>query len=113
MDLISGSDTKCDTVVNLFNNFLRAGYTLHATNGESHPHGETKEIRNLLKSKTERPFDDLRQNCMWFYELQERFPIDGYKMGYWSDILAVAPNPNIQKPTTKVGNILKNDVLYN
>ena len=112
MDLMAGSDTKCDTVLNLFKKLLEAGYTLHATNGESHPAGNNKEIRGLLKSKTERPFNNLRQNCMWFYELEERFPIDGYKMGYWSDILAVAPNADLPKPTTKVGHILKNDILY-
>merc|ERR1719223_586695 len=112
MDLMAGRDTKCDTVLNLFKKLLNAGYTLHGTNGESHPVGRNKQIGNLLKSKTERPFNNLRQNCMWFYELEERFPIDGYKMGYWSDILAVAPNADLPKPTTKVGHILKNDILY-
>ena len=113
IDFIAGSRTKCDIVVNLFNTLIDLGYTLHGTNGEAHPMGDTSEIRHLLKSKTERPFGDLRKNCMWFYDLEERFPIDGYKMGYWSDILAVAPNANIPKPTTKVGHILRNNVLYN
>ena len=113
IDFMAGSRTKCDVVVNLLNTLIDFGYTLHGTNGESHPKGNTKEIRSLLNSKTDRPFDDLRKNCMWFYDLQERFPIDGYKMGYWSDILAIAPNANIPKPTTKVGQILRNSVLYN
>ena len=50
-----------------------------------------------------RPYDNFETNCNWYYELEKRFPDSDYKMGYWSDVLAVSPDVIISDPVTELG----------
>lgn len=111
MDLLAstgedGSDhTKACIAADLLEKLQRAGYTLYALPDTSHPQAP-RAARNALKNERA-PTKNARDNCEYYYELEARFPSD-YKMGYWSDMLAVAPRATlIDKPATAVGQILK------
>lgn len=80
---------RCDLPVSLLRNLIDAGYIIYALPVEAHPKAP-RESRQARKNLNDRPLDDLKKNCEWYYDLEERFPSDVYKMGYWSDILAVA-----------------------
>ena len=111
MDLLAstgeqGSDhTKACIAAELLEKLQKAGYTLYALPGTSHPHAP-REARAALKGERQ-PLNTARENCEYYYQLEERFPSD-YKMGYWSDILAVAPKATlVDNPVTYVGQALK------
>jgi Methyltransferase FkbM domain len=111
MDLLSstgeeGSDhTKACIASGLLEKLQKAGYTLYALPNTAHPQAP-KEARSALKHE-HAPFNDARDNCEYYYQLEQRFPSDEYKMGYWSDILAVAPKASlVQSPVTLVGEVL-------
>eukprot|EP00553_Chaetoceros_curvisetus_P010903 CAMPEP_0204639662 /NCGR_PEP_ID=MMETSP0717-20131115/43872_1 /ASSEMBLY_ACC=CAM_ASM_000666 /TAXON_ID=230516 /ORGANISM="Chaetoceros curvisetus" /LENGTH=108 /DNA_ID=CAMNT_0051659829 /DNA_START=26 /DNA_END=352 /DNA_ORIENTATION=- len=95
-----------------------AGYTLYTMSVTNHP----KAPINIAKwavtrhnhGKPEIPIHDLMAHCMWFYDL-ERDPkyatnhhvTAEYKMGYWTDVLAVAPNARLGKvPVSENGKII-------
>ena len=86
------------------------GYKLFANMNVSHP---GKENPTAAKSYINDfslngiPFHDLKAYCMWFYDIEKKFPSDAYKMGYWTDILAVSPKAKLAKiPATELGQIL-------
>ena len=87
MDLHAGKQDAC-VAADLLAKFIENGYTLYALTVLAHP----KAPQSYKHVVNERPLDGLRENCEWYFDLEKRFPSDEYKMGYWSDILAVAPN---------------------
>lgn len=91
-DETSSSDRdekKCVGVPLVLQKLLDYGYRLYVLPAQAHPkapaHGDMQRLQK------ERPLDDLQKYCQWYYELEDRFPSDEYKMGYWTDILALAP----------------------
>ena len=65
-----------------------------------------KAINAMNEPDAGRPFDSFEANCNWYYEFEKRFPNANYKMGYWSDILAVSPDAKLSDPITNIGKIL-------
>jgi len=87
MDLQNGKQDAC-VAADLLSKLVNAGYTLYALSVTAHP----KAPQGYRRVVNDRPLDNLCENCQWYFDLEKRFPSDEYKMGYWSDILAVAPN---------------------
>ena len=103
MDLLADRKDAC-IAANLLQELVDKGYTLHALGVEAHPKAP-KGWRRVIK---ERPLLNFEENCRWYFQVEEQFPSDEYKMGYWSDVLAVAPNaPLSDAPATKVGRALR------
>ena len=107
MDLLAGKDRAC-VAARLLQDFSDMGYTLYALTGaEAHPKAP-KGWNNAIK---DRPLDNAMDNCLWYYKVEELFPSDEYKMGYWSDVLAVAPETPIRDPSTSVGRALLESIV--
>lgn len=105
MDLLSSSDTKCAESVAILKQLDAAKYKLYALSVEAHPEaGKAREKMNDIDNG--RPLDSFEANCNWYYEFEKRFPNANYKMGYWSDILAVSPDAKLSDPVTSIGEIL-------
>jgi len=92
MDLQAGKQDAC-VAADLLSNLVEAGYTLYALSVIAHP----KAPQGYKRVVNDRPVDDLRENCQWYFDLEKKFPSDEYKMGYWSDVLAVAPNMSLNQ----------------
>jgi hypothetical protein len=130
MDLLADRQDQC-IAADLLQGFVDMGYTLYALGVSAHPRAP-KQWRSAI---SQRPLDNLVSNCHWYFNLEEQFPSEEYKMGYWSDILgkqalsssrgqfsvtvathshpllflflsAVAPNVQLGKPTTATGKAL-------
>jgi Methyltransferase FkbM domain len=107
MDLMTTGDIdkRACVAAELLEALQEAGYTIFALPTTSHPRAPA-EARRALRNE-QPPVRSVKENCMYFYQLEDRFP-DLYKMGYWSDILAVANNASlVQNPTTKVGQVIQ------
>ena len=91
MALLHDSPDKCDLAVSMLTDIASAGYTLYALPLVGHPHALTEEVRFALRKWRDRPLNDLKADCQFILDLEKRFPKEGYHMGYWTDILAVAP----------------------
>eukprot|EP00977_Amphora_coffeiformis_P004699 scaffold1007_cov176-Amphora_coffeaeformis.AAC.5 len=87
IDLHAGTPDACSGV-KMLQHLVTAGYTLYALAVHAHP----KAPYGYQTVLHERPLDDLQANCLWYLKLEQQFPSEEYKMGYWSDVLAVAPN---------------------
>ena len=96
MDLMM-STSKCESgSVDILNTLHRSGCTLYSARVIQHPRGP-KEPRICIKSDIEciRPTDDAKKFCMWFYDIEEKFPDKEYLVGYWTDVFAVSPHAEI------------------
>jgi hypothetical protein len=109
MDLMMSTSACESGAVEILKTLHNAGYTLYSTRVIQHPKGPI-EPRKCIRDDIEciRPTDDAKKFCMWFYDIEKMFPHDEYKMGYWSDIVAVSPSaeipeydPSIEKCGTK------------
>jgi FkbM family methyltransferase len=106
MDLQSDKPRAC-VAADLLENLLAQGYTLYALGMRAHPKAPKKWAREAAK---DRPLHNARANCRWYYDLEDRLAsrnTNNYRMGYWSDILAVAPNAPPLPGLTKVARALK------
>lgn len=106
-DLSPPGSPRCKAPIRMLQKLAQAGYTLYQLKIEWHP----KEPMQTTDRKTrntlviERPFDNIVNNCNWFFELEEKVPIK--IMGYWSDVLAVSPKSRLPDvPLTRIGKIL-------
>ena len=101
----------CIKPVEMLELLAKNGYKLFANPNVSHP-GKENPIGAKRYINDHRitgiPFHDLKAHCMWYYEIEKKFPSDSYKMGYWTDILAVSPQAKLRKnPITELGQILQ------
>ena len=102
----------CKAGAKILADLASAGYQLYALGDVVHPHsyshGQTKqkdlsqfpaESRHdkLKNYRSKKPLDDLNDFCLWYYQLDKIFPQEDYKMGFWTDVLAVAPNAQLNK----------------
>ena len=97
-----GPEKECKIPVSILQSLADSGYTLFMLHPSAHPLAPTdlakKQIQYNMKNKFH-PWDTLREHCMWFYDLERKYRNTGgimtngevYKMGYWTDILAVRP----------------------
>jgi hypothetical protein len=104
MDLLAEQPNAC-VATRVLEQLVQAGYTLYALPVLAHPKAPTGH-KTVIQS---RPLHDFKANCQWYFDLEQQFPSQEYKMGYWSDVLAVAPNaPSLkQQPGAKLGKLLE------
>ncbi len=110
MDLISRSnnndntdDTACKASNEVLELFLQHGYILYALPPSSHPRAPAGAKQYLKTNYAPQSHDhtsitlinatatSIQTFCQWFYQVEDLYPSTEYKMGYWADILAVAP----------------------
>lgn len=103
MDLLAGKPNHC-IGTQLLQQLVQAGYTLYAMPVAAHP----KAPRGWQSLAAQRPLHNLRDFCEWYFQLEHAFPSKDYRMGYWSDILAVAPGVQVvlSSTQTKTGKAL-------
>lgn len=105
IDFLSDKPESC-SAIEMLQQMIDAGYTLYAMVALGHPAAPVS-IQLLGKIDHQRPSTTLLENCRWYYDLEKQYPSDDYKYGYWSDIVAVAPNARLpDTPSTTVGKIL-------
>jgi hypothetical protein len=116
MDLISSSSsnnnnknhnqssTACTASLEVLELLIHYGYTIYALPPSTHPRAPTNakqylQLKNYHWSSPQLPVisntttttSHLRSFCQWFYHVEELYPSSEYKMGYWADLLVVAP----------------------
>ena len=103
IDLINESPVPCKDAVSYLHMLSQAGYTLHATPVIAHPK-ISKEAFQYTKNwkKNKRQFDDVEKDCAWMYNIEKEVPLSGYKMGYWTDVVAVSPEAPLSKTRTTI-----------
>jgi hypothetical protein len=118
IDLMNDSmgPQECSKPVAMMKLLRDAGYTLYTQSITSHPKSKGKIGANKKAGmhnrggKIQTPIDDLMAHCMWFYEVDRGNPDtseENYQMGYWTDVLAVAPGARLpKKPVSEIGEIL-------
>lgn len=91
MDMIAGKPERtCWGVTAVLQKLVRYGYRLYALPLQSHP--KAPPFTSLKDIQSTMPLADFDSNCQWYYDLEVKYPSTEYKMGYWTDILAVAPD---------------------
>lgn len=91
MDLLAQSKTRCGPAVEILQFLADSGYTVYPLAMQAHPVAGS----GWVSFKYNRPFDDYMDHCMFYYDLEQKVPNPNYKMGYWADILAVAPGESV------------------
>jgi len=114
MDLIGGQFSKdstqqCKLSVEILNTLLDADYTLYAMPLVAHPKAYINDDMNkAMNDWKRRPLHSIEADCMYLrQEMEKLFPNDEYHMGYWTDILAVAPGVDFSKFITMSMNYSK------
>jgi len=111
IDFMNDMTEKCVKPVEILEMLASNGYKLFAMPNVAHPSSEVpKEAKHYLNDGriNKIPYHDLKLHCMFYYEVERMFPSEKYKMGYWTDILAVSPKARLPKvPVSELGNLLK------
>jgi len=92
------SSSRCKASVHILHMLYDAGYKLYAMNVERHPTAKSFARLRVLRTvtTTKRSLTNFMDNCQFYYHLEETiFPHEEYKMGYWSDVVALAPNEDV------------------
>lgn len=113
MDFMNDATEKCAKPVEILEFLAKNDYHLFAMENIGHPKGPDNggflnkfHLNNI-------PFNNLKEFCMWYYNLEDKFPSEEYKMGYWTDILAVSSKARFSKsPATNLGKILQKYVSH-
>jgi FkbM family methyltransferase len=89
MDIIAGKNNReCIGIPKVLARLVEHGYRLFALPVEAHPKAPIFKMMGQIQ-KT-RPFDEVNKYCQWFYELEDKYPSEEYRMGYWTDFLAIS-----------------------
>ena len=89
MDVIAGkTNRECIGIPKVLAKLVENGYRLYALPAEAHP--KSPIFRELGQLQRQRPYGDVNKYCQWYYELEDQYPSDEYKMGYWTDLLAIS-----------------------
>lgn len=96
-------DKPCEAAEKVFDILSDAGYKLYALPMQGHPSawGFTKTIFHHVANWKKRPLDDYRKDCQHILNFEKEFPNPNYHMGYWSDVLAIAPESDPFVPKKK------------
>ena len=104
MDLLAGEPDAC-VGAKLLQSLVNSGYTLFELKVAAHP----RAPQGWKKLVDTRPFTSLEENCRWYFNVEKQLPSEEYKMGYWSDVVAVAPDADLgADASTPTGVALKN-----
>ena len=111
IDFMNDMTDKCVKPVAMLEMLASNGYTLFAMANVSHPSSSVpKEAKHWLNDSriNNIPYHDLKAHCMFYYDVERRFPSEEYSMGYWTDILAVSPTARLPKvPVSELGQLVK------
>ena len=111
MDLLMGKERDTCVGATMLQSLTDLGYTLYAMPTLSHPRAPQGWKRKMEVLGKTRPSEDLAANCQWYFEVEKENPPNqgeaDYKMGYWSDVLAVAPGVSLSNPITEVGKVFQ------
>ena len=96
-------DDPCSVAVTVLDTLTNAGYRLYALPTQAHPRAwdVSDTIFAHVTNWKNRPLDDYRRDCQNFLMYEKRFPNPDYHMGFWTDILAVAPGVELFTPHTR------------
>ena len=112
INLMNDAEGECVKPVEMLKLLAENGYTLYPKTNISHP--KAPEDARMILNDPEKNwirYDDIVEHCKFFFDVERKFPSDEYKMGYWTDILAVAPNARLPKvPLTDLGVLLQNNL---
>ena len=103
---------RCEKPAGILQSLWESGYSLYAMPILSHPDAP-KEGKEYLKSDRGRMinYKNFMEHCKFFYEVEDKNPSEDYKMGYWSDILAVSPHARLpSKPMTELGTLVQSNL---
>jgi FkbM family methyltransferase len=107
IDMMSHKDPGTCQGAEILQQLVDFGYRLYALTTSCHPAAPDAAKKYIGKNVP--PLTDLREYCQYFYQLERLFPSENYKMGYWSDILAVSPEFQLARPKTRLGRKLMAD----
>ncbi|GKY95837.1 hypothetical protein MPSEU_000544300 [Mayamaea pseudoterrestris] len=109
MDLMSNYENGHCVAAEILVRLADAGYRLIALHVMTHP--QAGPAHKAFRST--RPMTGFKKNCQWYYELEQQINVTDYYMGYWSDILAVAPGAEQllgNEPVSDFGKALLNEL---
>jgi FkbM family methyltransferase len=108
---MNGYSEQCGEALQYLYLMADAGYTLYATHIVGHPREagymevKRKEFRKGL------PFSDIKLHCLELYKLEVKFQLKKEAMGFWTDVLAVAPNAKLPRdPVSNFGRTIKKNM---
>jgi FkbM family methyltransferase len=105
MDLIMNQPPGTCEAAALLQQLMDYGYTIYALPANSHPRAPP-EAQLYIRTK-KMSLQNSTSFCQWLYNIEQLYPSSEYKMGYWADILAVAPNIQLpKKPTTDIAKVI-------
>ena len=83
----------CSVAVTVLGTLVDAGYKLYALPTVAHPKAWdiSRTSFHHITNWRRRPLNDYRSDCQNFLDHEKKFPNPEYHMGYWTDILAIAP----------------------
>jgi hypothetical protein len=102
MEAISGNATNECVGETMLSDLVAAGYVLYSMPMKSHLKAPRDATLVSGQARVERPSNDLLRNCQWYLNLEKEYQDPSYKMGYWSDIVAVSPKAMVENPQTEV-----------
>jgi FkbM family methyltransferase len=93
VDLIMNQPLGTCVAAHILEQLMNYGYTVYALPALGYgkaPEGAKEFIRTEPL-----PLQNSTIFCQFFYRIDQVSPSDDYKMGYWADVLAVAPNEHL------------------
>jgi len=112
INLMNDYNDKCEEALQYLYMLHDAGYTLYAAPIMSHHKAPGYEFIKVLTNRKNRPFEDLKEDCLGMYKLEQQFPDKTYHMGYWTDVIAVSPRAQLPRdPKSVFGRIMKDIML--
>lgn len=81
----------CEIAVPMLETLIEAGYKLFALPLAVHGSINDKAVRSALSDWKRRPLHDIKADCQYLFDLEKEFVNENYHLGYWTDVLAIAP----------------------
>ena len=113
MEDVADAD-RCKKPVALLQKLIDNGYTLYALPISGY-FGAPKSANSYIKPDHGGivNYNDLNEYCKFFYEIEEKNPSEDYKMGYFSEVLAVSPNARLPyDPITELGQMVQENMSW-
>ena len=109
IDLLANETRGSCSAARLLERLSLAGYDLYQMTVIGHP--DAGKRRLYVNQQHLRPVNDFVRNCQWYVDLEQQNLLGNkdYRMGFWTDVLAVGPGAIdrfLKQPTTLVGKVL-------
>ena len=86
--------------------------TLYAAPTMSHHKVPGYQFIKVLANRKSCQFEDLKQDCLGMYNLEQQFPDATYHMGYWTDVIAVLPHAQLPRDFKSIfGRIMEESII--